>query len=66
MLDPDEAKRQENLAYVIERCALADEVGARCCVDIAGSYDPESLVRRRTQKICRANFSTPRWLIAVR
>jgi sugar phosphate isomerase/epimerase len=40
MLDPDPAKRRENLAYVTERCALADAVGARCCVDIAGSYDP--------------------------
>jgi sugar phosphate isomerase/epimerase len=40
MLDPDAAKRRENLAYVTERCALADAVGARCCVDIAGSYNP--------------------------
>jgi sugar phosphate isomerase/epimerase len=40
MLDPDPAKRRENLAYVTERCALAEAVGARCCVDIAGSYDP--------------------------
>jgi sugar phosphate isomerase/epimerase len=40
MLDPDSAKRRENLAYVTERCALAEAVGARCCVDIAGSYDP--------------------------
>jgi sugar phosphate isomerase/epimerase len=40
MLDPDSDKRRENLAYVTERCALADAVGARCCVDIAGSYNP--------------------------
>ncbi len=40
MLDPDDAKRRANLAYVIDRCHLADEVGARCCVDIAGSYNP--------------------------
>ena len=40
MLDPDEGKRRENLNYVRERCALAEEVGARCCVDIAGSYNP--------------------------
>jgi sugar phosphate isomerase/epimerase len=40
MLDPDAGKRRNNLAYVIERCALADAVGARCCVDIAGSYNP--------------------------
>jgi sugar phosphate isomerase/epimerase len=41
MLDPDAAKRKENLDYVTERCALADAVGARCCVDIAGSYNRE-------------------------
>src|SRR5512140_3707049 len=41
MLDPDVARRKENLAYVVERCALAEAVGARCCVDIAGSYHPE-------------------------
>jgi sugar phosphate isomerase/epimerase len=40
MLDPDAGKRRENLAYVTERCALAEAVGARCCVDIAGSYNP--------------------------
>jgi len=40
MLDPDATKRRENLAYVVERCALAEAVGARCCVDIAGSYNP--------------------------
>ena len=40
MLDPDAGKRRENLRYVTERCALADAVGARCCVDIAGSYNP--------------------------
>jgi sugar phosphate isomerase/epimerase len=41
MLDPDDAKRKQNVDYVIERCALADAVGARCCVDIAGSYNAE-------------------------
>jgi sugar phosphate isomerase/epimerase len=41
MLDPDAAARKSNLAYVIERLALADAVGARCCVDIAGSYNPK-------------------------
>ncbi len=41
MLDPDPAKRAENLKYVTERLALADAVGARCCVDIAGSFNPD-------------------------
>jgi len=42
MLDPDTEKRRQNLAYVVERCALAEVVGARCCVDIAGSFNPDS------------------------
>ncbi|MEO8661976.1 MAG: TIM barrel protein [Bryobacteraceae bacterium] len=40
MLDPDDEKRRKNQAYVAERMALAEEVGALCCVDIAGSYNP--------------------------
>jgi sugar phosphate isomerase/epimerase len=42
MLDPDAEKRRQNLEYVVDRCALAEAVGARCCVDIAGSYNPDS------------------------
>lgn len=40
MLDPDSAKRKANLDYVVSRCHLAEAVGAMCCVDIAGSYNP--------------------------
>jgi len=40
MLDPDLEKSRKNLRYVIERLALAEAVGARCCADIAGSYNP--------------------------
>jgi len=38
LMDRDAAKRSENLAKVTEGLALADAVGARCCVDIAGSF----------------------------
>jgi sugar phosphate isomerase/epimerase len=41
MLDPDPEKRRKNMDYVQERLALAEELGTRCCVDIAGSYDPK-------------------------
>jgi len=40
MLDPDTEKRAKNMRYVIERLALAEAVGARCCPDIAGSFNP--------------------------
>ena len=42
MMDPDADKRRENRQYVVRRMALAEAVGARCCVDIAGSYNPVS------------------------
>ena len=41
MLDPDAELRRANIEYVTERLALAEEVGARCCVDIAGSFNPK-------------------------
>ncbi len=41
LLDPDAEKRKKNLAAVTEGLALADAVGARCCVDIAGSFNPD-------------------------
>jgi sugar phosphate isomerase/epimerase len=41
LLDPNPVQRKENFDYVVERMAIADEVGARCCVDISGSYNPK-------------------------
>jgi sugar phosphate isomerase/epimerase len=41
MLDPDPQKRRDNLSYVAERLHVAEAVGARCCVDIAGSFNPD-------------------------
>lgn len=41
MLDSDAEKRRANMRFVAERLALADEVSARCCVDIAGSFHPK-------------------------
>jgi sugar phosphate isomerase/epimerase len=42
MMDPNADQRRENRRYVAQRMALAEAVGARCCVDIAGSYNPVS------------------------
>jgi sugar phosphate isomerase/epimerase len=41
LMDPDPAKRKANLAAVTEGLALAEALDARCCVDIAGSFNPE-------------------------
>ena len=42
LLDADAAKRSQNLQTVTEGLALAEAVGARCCVDIAGSFNATS------------------------
>ena len=42
LMDADAAKRARNLKSVTEGLALAEAIGARCCVDIAGSYNPTS------------------------
>jgi len=56
MLDPDPVKRKENLNYVTERCALADAVGARCCVDIAGSYNADVWYGLHPKNVSREFF----------
>jgi sugar phosphate isomerase/epimerase len=56
MLDPDAAKRKANLDYVITRCALAEAVGARCCVDIAGSYNAEIWYGMHPKNLSREFF----------
>jgi sugar phosphate isomerase/epimerase len=42
LLDADSEKRSKNLRTVIEGLALAEAIGARCCVDIAGSFSQAS------------------------
>jgi sugar phosphate isomerase/epimerase len=42
LLDADPEKRRQNLQTVTEGLALADAMGARCCVDIAGSFSTTS------------------------
>ncbi len=40
LLDADSTKRAGNLRLVTDGLALAEAIGARCCVDIAGSFHP--------------------------
>ncbi len=42
LLAADPTERRKNIQTVIDGLALAEAVGARCCVDIAGSFNPES------------------------
>lgn len=42
LMDADPEKRAANTKTVAEGLALAEAVGARCCVDIAGSFNKKS------------------------
>jgi sugar phosphate isomerase/epimerase len=67
LLDADPAKRKENLAKVTEGLALADEIGALCCVDIAGSFNEKSWFgpdpRNITQEFFDATVENARKII---
>jgi sugar phosphate isomerase/epimerase len=39
-ISPDDVLRKEGIARSQERLALADEIGARCCVNVSGSRAP--------------------------
>ncbi|MCP5520910.1 MAG: sugar phosphate isomerase/epimerase [Verrucomicrobiales bacterium] len=41
LLDANPDQRRANLATVTDGLALAEEIGALCCVDIAGSFSPK-------------------------
>jgi sugar phosphate isomerase/epimerase len=41
MLDPDPTKRAANLEANVRAMTLAEEYGAVCCVNIAGSFNPD-------------------------
>jgi sugar phosphate isomerase/epimerase len=42
LLDSNPENRNKNLQTVTDGLALAEEIGALCCVDIAGSFNPTS------------------------
>lgn len=43
LVSSDEGERKKNLNYVCQQLAIADEVGALCCVDFIGSIVPSSI-----------------------
>ena len=56
LLDSDAAKRQANLQTVTDGLALADAIGALCCVDIAGSFNPTSWFGPHPENLSRKHF----------
>jgi sugar phosphate isomerase/epimerase len=67
MLDPDPARRAANLEANVRALALADDVGAACCVNIAGSFHPTSWdgphPRNLSQEAFELTVQNVRWII---
>ena len=56
LLDNDSEKRRLNLQVVTDGLALAEAIGARCCVDIAGSFNPQSWFGPHPENLSRRHF----------
>jgi sugar phosphate isomerase/epimerase len=56
LLDADAVKRRANMEKVIDGLALADAINARCCVDIAGSYNPSSWFGPHADNFSKKHF----------
>jgi sugar phosphate isomerase/epimerase len=56
LLEANPAKQRENLQTVTDGLALAEAIGARCCVDIAGSYNPTSWFGPDPENLSRRHF----------
>jgi sugar phosphate isomerase/epimerase len=56
LLDQDPEKRRLNLQVVTDGLALAEEIGARCCVDIAGSFSSESWFGPHPENLSQRHF----------
>lgn len=58
IMDVNEEKRKQNLETVCKGLALADELGALCCVDIAGSFNPERWDGPHPDNVSQRAFDT--------
>jgi sugar phosphate isomerase/epimerase len=56
LLDADSEKRRKNLQTVTAGLALAEAIGARCCVDIAGSFSQTSWFGPHPDNLSRKHF----------
>jgi sugar phosphate isomerase/epimerase len=56
LMDPDEAKRRANVEAVVEGLALADEIGALCCVNIAGGFNADFWAGPHPRNFSQAAF----------
>ncbi len=56
LLDANPAARKENLQKVTDGLALADAIGALCCVDIAGSFSATSWFGPHPENLSKTFF----------
>jgi sugar phosphate isomerase/epimerase len=56
LLDADPEKRRQNLQTVTDGLVLAEAIGARCCVDIAGSFNPTSWFGPHKDNLSKTHF----------
>jgi sugar phosphate isomerase/epimerase len=56
LLDADSEKRRLNVQVVTDGLALAEAIGARCCVDIAGSFSSESWFGPHPENLSQRHF----------
>jgi hypothetical protein len=57
MMTPDTAARKANVEYVVQQLQLADELGVKCCVDIAGSFDGSALSGTHPKNLSKEIFA---------
>ncbi len=55
-MDPDEEARGRNVKAVVEGLALADELGALCCVNIAGGFSTSFWAGPHRENFSQAAF----------
>jgi len=56
LISVNNSERKKNFKYVSECLALADEIGANCCVDFIGTLDPHSPYGPHPDNLSRATF----------
>lgn len=59
-LAKDESERKKNVDYCVEQLRLADRIGARCAVNVAGAFGP------RWDGHYRENFTKEAWDLTVK
>jgi sugar phosphate isomerase/epimerase len=55
-ISPDEKTRKESIANCQAKLALADRIGARCCVNVCGSRDPKNWVGQHPDNLTDETF----------